>query len=134
MRQKNRKFSALLSGVIIAAVSGTVFASVYSKKPLHTTNFKEILKSYTFVNDFSTKPPERSVSKEIFWKYPVTIPRLYFKINSDFDPGFFIATPLLALPLAILIVRDRALHFEHQPHECLRISGCRSHRSFMPSM
>jgi tetratricopeptide (TPR) repeat protein len=85
MRQKNRKFSALLSGVIIAAVSGTVFASVYSKKPLHTTNFKEILKSYTFVNDFSTKPPERSVSKEIFWKYPVTIPRLYFKINSDFD-------------------------------------------------
>ena len=81
-----------LECIAIFAASASLFlfcevsaSEVFAKKPLHESSFKEILKKYTFVNDFSIKPEARNVSEEIFWKYPLTIPKLDFEIENQFD-------------------------------------------------
>jgi thioredoxin-like negative regulator of GroEL len=53
-------------------------SSVFSTK-----SFKEILDSYIFIADFSQKPGERPISKEVFWKYPLKLSPVLFDIDVD---------------------------------------------------
>ncbi len=47
--------------------------------------FKKILDRYTIIGDFSQKEAERSISSQIFWKYPITAP--YPAILPDLSLG-----------------------------------------------
>ena len=44
------------------------------------SSFKEILDRYVFIADFSQKPGERPVSKEVFWKYPFKLAPVVFDL------------------------------------------------------
>ena len=60
-------------------------------KRLAKRDFKSILDNYSFPDDFSSKPEERDTYPEIFWKYPFQLPRVEFKIESEFgDPASYI--------------------------------------------
>ncbi len=60
-------------------------------KKLAKRDFKFILENYSFPNDFSSKPEERDAYPEVFWKYPLQLPKVEFKIESDFgDPAAYI--------------------------------------------
>lgn len=48
----------------------------FSKK-----SFKQILDSYVFIADFATKPDERLISKEVFWKYPFKLAPVTFDLD-----------------------------------------------------
>ena len=50
---------------------------------LAKSDFKTILKNYSFVGDFSSKPEERDVYPEIFWKYPMRLPQITFSLTTD---------------------------------------------------
>jgi tetratricopeptide (TPR) repeat protein len=50
-------------------------------------SFEQLLKTYTFVGDFSQKPELRPNSEEIFWKYQYSIPAPEFAIEAKItDP------------------------------------------------
>ena len=46
----------------------------------------EIVQNFTFVGDFDMKDETRSNSKEIFWRYPTTIPTQTFEIQLERNP------------------------------------------------
>jgi tetratricopeptide (TPR) repeat protein len=50
-------------------------------RPLYEQGRDAIIKNYTFVNDFSQKESEREVSDELFWQYPLKIPKIEFEID-----------------------------------------------------
>lgn len=54
-------------------------------KPLYETSFQEIMKRYTFVDDFTIKDAERNISEELFWRYPLKMERSQFNVYPDFD-------------------------------------------------
>ena len=58
--------------------------SKLSDDPLHRASYKEIVAKYTFVGDFHEKPLERTVSDELFWRYPLKIQPISFDLESDF--------------------------------------------------
>lgn len=47
---------------------------------------EDIVKNFTFVGDFDMKEETRSNSKEIFWRYPSTIPKVGFDIKLERSP------------------------------------------------
>ena len=55
------------------------------KKPLHETDFKTIVENYLFIDDFSTKPPFRDVTEQLFWQYRYKLPTPTFKIHDKID-------------------------------------------------
>ncbi len=62
-------------------------AAEQKPKLIHQQSFDEIIRNYLFVADFSSKEPERNVSDELFWKYPVTLPKVHFSVDFDLkDP------------------------------------------------
>tara|TARA_B100001094_G_C18172708_1_gene796080 strand:+ start:90 stop:2522 length:2433 start_codon:yes stop_codon:yes gene_type:complete len=46
--------------------------------------FKKILKTYLFVGDFGIKPETRSIGEEVFWRYPILIPKVEFPIDAHY--------------------------------------------------
>lgn len=82
-------FAALLS-ISVADVSwaGAPAKKATKKEPEKTEpfdfgkkSFKEILDNYVFIADFATKPDERPVSKEVFWKYPFKLAPVTFDLD-----------------------------------------------------
>ncbi len=56
-------------------------------KPLNEQSAQEILRRYTFVGDFEQHPGEREVSDELFWRYPLVVPKINFAMEPEFkDP------------------------------------------------
>ncbi len=51
---------------------------------LAKSDFKTILKNYSFVGDFSSKAEERDTYPEVFWKYPLRLPEPHFVLTTDF--------------------------------------------------
>ena len=60
-------------------------AGTKNPEPLYKKSFKEIIRKYLFIADFSTKPPTRPVSKHLFWRYPIKTPKTYFPIFHPVD-------------------------------------------------
>ena len=58
-------------------MAGQLFAK---KKPLSERSVEEILKEYVIVGDFSAKASLRDNAKEIFWRYPVSLPKVDFSL------------------------------------------------------
>lgn len=56
-----------------------------AERPLAEQSFEDIIRSYTFVGDFTQQPEERLVSDEIFWRYPFVLPKVDFPIKPDFE-------------------------------------------------
>lgn len=54
-----------------------------TKGSLEKSDFKEIIDRYQFIGDFNEKPPERPVSGEVFWRYPLKIAPQTFDIVMD---------------------------------------------------
>ena len=52
-----------------------------ANQPLKQRSVDEILNSYTFIADFRVQPETRDNSSEIFWRYPIAIPRIDFALN-----------------------------------------------------
>jgi hypothetical protein len=46
-------------------------------------SFKDILDRYVFIADFNQKPAERSISKEVFWKYPFKLSPVTFDLDHE---------------------------------------------------
>lgn len=63
-------------------------------KPLEEQSFSEILKKYYFIADIQPKSAVRSISDELFWKYPLLVPKTIFSIDYTFgdNEGEIIAT------------------------------------------
>jgi tetratricopeptide (TPR) repeat protein len=55
------------------------------KKPLHETDFKTIIENYLFIDDFSTKPPFRDITDQLFWQYRYRLPTPHFKVHAKID-------------------------------------------------
>ncbi|MEZ4741519.1 MAG: tetratricopeptide repeat protein [Bdellovibrionota bacterium] len=58
-----------------------VLAAKQDNTPLYQKNFEEIIKNYTLINDFSLKNAERNISDELFWRYPLIVPKIDFPIE-----------------------------------------------------
>lgn len=43
--------------------------------------FEKIIKTYTFVGDFSPKPELRKISDALMWKYPIKPPKIVFPVD-----------------------------------------------------
>ncbi|RYZ50611.1 MAG: hypothetical protein EOP07_22675, partial [Proteobacteria bacterium] len=56
------------------------------KAPVKKPTAEDIVKNFTFVGDFDMKEETRSNSKEIFWRYPSTIPKVGFDIKLERSP------------------------------------------------
>jgi len=55
------------------------------------SNFDTILKTYSFIDDFSVKSPEREAYPEVFWKYPMRFQKVTFPFEYEFgDPGEYL--------------------------------------------
>src|SRR3989338_8272253 len=57
----------------------------YGKTPsvFSDPHLEQVLKSYTFINDFRPKPPLRPIGPELFWKYPLQSPPAQFEFLFD---------------------------------------------------
>ena len=51
-------------------------------RELYKRSIDEIIREYTIIGDFNLKPEIRDNSKEIFWRYPVKLPRVQFPLIS----------------------------------------------------
>lgn len=60
------------------------FASVNER--LANRSPEDIMKNYMFIGDFTTKPAVRKNSKEVFWRYPITLTPPSFKL-AVIEPG-----------------------------------------------
>src|SRR5689334_14985301 len=49
--------------------------------PINEASAKDIIAGYTFVGDFSQHEAERKVSDEVFWRYPLSVPKVDFPIE-----------------------------------------------------
>ena len=52
-----------------------------SNSTINDKTFDEIINRYQIIGDFRTRPAERPVSKEFFWRYPFPLPKAVFPIN-----------------------------------------------------
>lgn len=50
-------------------------------KPLAERSVEEILKEYVIIGDFTVKSHIRDNAKEIFWRYPVQLPKMSFPVK-----------------------------------------------------
>lgn len=71
--------------VFPALISLLAAATTPADDPLHRKSFNEIVKSYTFVGDFSEKPLDRTISDELFWRYPLKMQPVHFPIEYHFS-------------------------------------------------
>ncbi len=57
------------------------------KSEIYERSADSIIKNFMFVGDFEQKEETRSNGKEIFWRYPFTLPKVNFELdlNPDFD-------------------------------------------------
>ncbi len=63
-------------------------------KPLYERSIENIIHDYTIIGDFNIKPEIRDHSNEIFWRYPIKIPKVmfameYFDLNDPKDRQAF---------------------------------------------
>lgn len=61
-------------------------------RPLHEESAEQIIQRYSFVGDFEQKEAEREVSDELFWRYPLPVPKI------DFPMVPFIKDPKREMP------------------------------------
>ncbi len=54
--------------------------------PVKKPTADELVRNFTFVGDFDRKDEIRSNSKEIFWRYPSTLPKVAFDVILDRSP------------------------------------------------
>ncbi len=74
-------FFVLTLSLVAAAKPKTVPKPSQDPPPIHKQSFDYILKNYLFVADFSEKEPERRISKDVFWRYPLQIPKINFPVE-----------------------------------------------------
>ncbi|MBC7658773.1 MAG: hypothetical protein H7249_03610 [Chitinophagaceae bacterium] len=87
---------ARLTYLFILTLLGTSLAFGKTTKALRTKSTPplparkptadEIVRNFTFVGDFDTKEETRNNSKEIFWRYPSTVPKVSFDIKLEHNP------------------------------------------------
>ena len=53
-------------------------------KPAEPKSIEQSIREFRFVADFSPKEPEREISSELFWRYPLEFPKAEF----PFEPNF----------------------------------------------
>lgn len=82
-----RRFFPALPILLALATAKPKTEIARDEDPLHHKSFKEIIAGYTFVGDFSEKPLERTVSDELFWRYPLKMQPVTFPLEPNFtDP------------------------------------------------
>lgn len=80
-------FSLGLAGHGVALAKGEKKQTAKSQgKPLHEQGYQDIIKKYSLVADFSPKDSYRPVSDEVFWRYPLSVPKVEFPLVFDLDP------------------------------------------------
>ncbi len=68
---------------LILLIAATNISAKPKQQPLDKKSFKEIVKNYLFINDFSVKPKKRPMEDHIFWAYQYKIPKVSFPIYFD---------------------------------------------------
>lgn len=88
-----RVHQLIFAALLFFSVANVSWARAQAKKSLQKAtenhepfdfskkSFKQILDSYVFIADFSTKPDDRPVSKEVFWKYPFKLAPVTFDLD-----------------------------------------------------
>ena len=66
---------------LLALSSSSLLAEMID---LSRATFQEVLDNYSFIADFEPKTSVRSISKELFWKYPFIAPRTHFSLDRSF--------------------------------------------------
>lgn len=56
------------------------YAWASAERPLAERSAAEIMNNYSIIGDFNIKPEIRSNSDEIFWRYPVKLPKAEFRL------------------------------------------------------
>ncbi|MCX6128048.1 MAG: hypothetical protein NTX25_03170 [Proteobacteria bacterium] len=54
-----------------------------NRRPIHEWTAEQIMKNFMFVGDFEQKEDTRENSKEVFWRYPLTMPKIGFELDLD---------------------------------------------------
>jgi len=57
-----------------------------AKAPVRKPTAIEIVRNFTFIGDFDMKDETRNNSKEIFWRYPSTVPKVKFDVQLERSP------------------------------------------------
>ncbi len=52
-----------------------------ASRPLEDKSVEDIAKNYMFVGDFNSKDETRAIGPEVFWRYPVTAPKVGFGLT-----------------------------------------------------
>lgn len=55
--------------------------AIAKNKRLADRSIEEILSQYVFIGDFTTKPEVRQQGAEVFWRYPVVMPKTTFDLS-----------------------------------------------------
>lgn len=66
------------------AATKTSLKSKTKAKPAEPKSVEQSIREFRFVADFSPKEPEREISNELFWRYPLELPKVEFPIEPDF--------------------------------------------------
>ena len=66
------------------------------KSEIYERSADSIIKNFMFVGDFEQKEETRSNGKEIFWRYPFTLPKVNFEL--DLNPDFEVSCSLICCP------------------------------------
>ncbi len=71
----------LLSLYQLAEAKNRKPAAKAAEDPLASRSVEDLVKNFMFVGDFDEKAPTRSNSKEVFWRYPLSLPKIQFKFQ-----------------------------------------------------
>ncbi len=76
--------SALLPGASSAHAKPAHAKPAHAKPaPSKPQSVAQLIRDFRFVADFTPKEPERDVSSELFWRYPLELPKAEFPFESD---------------------------------------------------
>jgi tetratricopeptide (TPR) repeat protein len=78
---------AAKAGTIASAITGTSIALALSTGAAPRT-VEQMIRNFRFVADFTPKDPEREISSELFWRYPLELPKVEFPVDPELrNPG-----------------------------------------------
>lgn len=79
--------AAVVAPSLPAFAKGKTKASLKSKsvppKTHEPKNIEQAIREFRFVADFSPKEPERDIPGELFWRYPLQLPKVEFPFDPD---------------------------------------------------
>ena len=73
-----------LAAAVTIAVTFAVTSEASAASAAKPKSVEQAIREFRFVADFSPKEPEREISSELFWRYPLELPKVEFPFESEF--------------------------------------------------